>query len=95
MDLGVEQTCRSTSVESDHVKLSALTNGTLLDMTEFGVSDSVESSAPAAHNVRGVLLLTRTCKVGTLRQALQNSNDASCSSSVEVYQHFPPPSHAA
>lgn len=46
------------------------------------------------HKLQGVPFSTCTCKVGTLRQTSQNSSDASCSSSVEVYQHLLPLSHA-
>lgn len=44
--------------------------------------------------LRGFRSVTRTCKVGTLLRALQNSSDASSSSIVDVYHRFFPPSHA-
>ena len=79
--------------DSVHVKVKARTDGIRLETLELGAPDVPEPGGLDPHNLRGVDLSTRTCKVGTARQALQNSNDASCSSSVDVYQHFFP-SHA-
>lgn len=42
----------------------------------------------------GVDSPTCTRRVGTLLHALSNPSDASCSSSVDVYQRFSPFSHA-
>lgn len=73
----------------------ALTNGTRLAMRELGtIRDVVGCNISDDHNLRGVVASTCTRKVETLRQALQISNDASCSSSVDVYQYVLPPSHA-
>ena len=91
---GVDDTCCRTSVESVHVKPSALTDGTRLEALESGASGDVDSGSLDAHRLRGVVVSTYTRSVETLRHASQIPNDASCSSSVDVYQHFSSPSHA-
>jgi len=73
------------------------TDSITLDIQRRGAHTTgtrLESNALDAHRRRGVAVFTITCKTGTLRQALQNSNDASCSSRADVYQYFSPPSPA-
>lgn len=51
----------------------------------FGLS-STDWPSRGAYRWRGVRASTRTSKVDTLRQALQNSSDTSCSSRVDTNQ---------
>jgi len=76
----------SSNESVNDIDLGAI-NGTRLETMEIDASDAVESSTLDTQIVRGVVVPMRTRRVGTLRQALQNSNDASCSSIVDVYQH--------
>lgn len=67
--------------------------------SQFEPSWSCESCIPVRafgrdHKLCGVSAETRTCKIGTLLHALQKSSEANCSSRVDPYQHFSPPSHA-
>jgi len=97
MNLGANDTCCIKSAGSIHVKPRARTNGTRLATPELGVPGVAEPhTGPVlcAHSLRGVVGPAFTHNVGTLRQALQNFNDTSCSSSVDAYQQLSPPSHA-
>jgi len=84
-----------SSIGSAHIKRRARTTGTRLERQalELLVLGRV-FDWQGDHKVEGVRSSTRTCKVGTLRQALHTSRDASCSSSVDAYHRFSPPSHA-
>ena len=81
-----------TSSASAHVKRRARTSGTRLErqILELRVPAWPVCDWRGDHKVRGVPSSTRTCKVGTLRQALHISRDASCSSSVDAYQRLFP-----
>lgn len=83
-----------TSMGSSHVSRRARAIGTRLDLRRFVRLYRAVRALGRDQKLGGVPLPTPTCKVGTLLQALQNSNDVSCSSSVDAYHRFPPPSHA-
>jgi len=84
-----------TSAGIAHVKKRARTPGTRLEKQtlHLPVLDWVRGWR-GDHKEQGVRDSTRTCRVGTLRQAPHISRDASCSSSVDVYHRFSSPTQA-
>lgn len=87
---------RRSSIGRHHVKRRARTTGTQLDLRPFDcVTECPVRALGGVPKLRGVPFMTRRCKAAPLlQQSRQNSSDASCSSNVDVYQAFSPPSRA-
>lgn len=78
--------CRPPTL-SPHVKQTGRTTGMRLEGGWIRGSRGV-------NKLGAVSLSTSTCSVRTPRHAPHKPSDARCSSSVDTYQRFPPPSHA-
>lgn len=84
--------CTRVSKGSPHDKRRARTTGTRLEVRP--VFELRVWSVGGDHKLLGALSLTPTLNVGAPLHAPQNSSEASCSSNVDTYQRFLPPSHA-